>query len=363
MALNQSWLPVRSQNGSIVGFFAIANTPFVGNETTFALAAGSVPVKKVSGKDASGNGKTLYKRQEELMVTDFSWSQCKNKVWESYAEFVPMSDVMPNTDWVQSPVVGGRQNNVRGLMFEGLINGRTNVIQANPGALPAVTTSAVSMVLEANAPFQNVPSQRYFDFNWVDVFSVQYPDFVPATLQILTNPAVPLKAFLIGSAQPMNKAITLNTVRIVKTQNVQLAAGPHAFTFRVTGSGNLSPMNAPTLSQSGTGGTLGAATYAYRVSAILPGGESMASIEKTIVVASGTTNKITLTWTAVQGATGYYVYGRTSGATKRLITPGNVLTIDDTGAATPSSIDPRITNTVDVTLNVTISATPNGTMY
>jgi hypothetical protein len=70
-----------------------------------------------------------------------------------------------------------------------------------------------------------------------------------------------------------------------------------------------------------TGGVLVAATYGYKVTALSAYGETAASAEKTQVVPSGTsTNTVTLTWTAITGAAGYRIYGRTSGGPWRIIT-------------------------------------------
>jgi hypothetical protein len=67
----------------------------------------------------------------------------------------------------------------------------------------------------------------------------------------------------------------------------------------------------------GSGGSLAAGTYAYRVVARRPSGQgstanSDGSTEVSATVSSG--GKITISWSAVSGATGYRVYGRTAGA-------------------------------------------------
>jgi len=94
-------------------------------------------------------------------------------------------------------------------------------------------------------------------------------------------------------------------------------------------------------STASTGGTLAdSTTYFYRVSAIMAAGSDGAVFETLAVaqgagqaVSSGTaTNTVTITWTAVPGATGYRVYGRLTGAAKLIATLGNVLTFTDTGA-------------------------------
>ena len=87
-------------------------------------------------------------------------------------------------------------------------------------------------------------------------------------------------------------------------------------------------------------GTLTAGTYYYRVTALFgPANESLPSAQTPAVIA--TTEGINVNWSAVSGATGYRIYGRTSGAELYLgaVGPG-VLTWLDTGAITPSGAMP-----------------------
>ena len=95
-----------------------------------------------------------------------------------------------------------------------------------------------------------------------------------------------------------------------------------------------------------TGGTLAAATYFYRVSALNANGETLASTE-TSQVTSGTTSTVTVNWGAVTGATGYKVYGRTTGAELLIATVGAVTTYIDTGAVSPAGALPAANTTAD----------------
>ena len=73
---------------------------------------------------------------------------------------------------------------------------------------------------------------------------------------------------------------------------------------------------------SGTGGAIPAGTYFYKVTATLTNGETLGSNEVTSGVLTGTTSKVTLTWTAPAngGATGYKIYRGTSiGAQDKLV--------------------------------------------
>jgi hypothetical protein len=106
-----------------------------------------------------------------------------------------------------------------------------------------------------------------------------------------------------------------------------------------------------------TGGTLSAGTYYYRVVAVDGVGTSLASAE-TSKVTTGSTSTVTVNWTAVPGATGYKVYGRTTGAELYMATVSlnSTTTWTDTGSVTPSGALPTA-NTTGVVTAPTINAT------
>lgn len=82
-----------------------------------------------------------------------------------------------------------------------------------------------------------------------------------------------------------------------------------------------------------TGGTLAAATYYYKVTALNSNGETLGSNEQSVTT-TGSTSSVVLTWGAVANATGYNVYrGTAAGAESVYYAPGNVLTYTDTNAA------------------------------
>lgn len=101
-------------------------------------------------------------------------------------------------------------------------------------------------------------------------------------------------------------------------------------------------LNAP--STSTTGGSLPAATYYYKVTAINEGGETIGSNERSQLT-TGSTSTVTLTWAAVPGALSYRVYrGTATGLENVYYALGNVTTYVDTGAAATAGTPPT-TNT------------------
>lgn len=110
---------------------------------------------------------------------------------------------------------------------------------------------------------------------------------------------------------------------------------------------NIAVPAAPAGVQAALGGTLAAGSFAYKVTAISNVGETMPSPASTsVVIASGTTNKITVTWTPVEGARGYKLYGRTGSSFLLIGTFGaNEFSYVDTGAVTPAGIAPTVAPT------------------
>jgi hypothetical protein len=145
--------------------------------------------------------------------------------------------------------------------------------------------------------------------------------------------------------------------------------------FTVSPVGSLPTPAAPTAVAATTGGTLPAGTQAYKVTALGSTGETDASAEVTQAT-TGATSTVTVSWTAVPGATGYRVYGRASGTEGLLAqTIASVTTFTDTGALTPGSPPPSsnsasnlsapkvadVVNAVDLTpLTISLNASAQG---
>lgn len=88
---------------------------------------------------------------------------------------------------------------------------------------------------------------------------------------------------------------------------------------------------AASLTSASTGGTLLSGTYSYDVTAMLASGAEVPGTVASVTIASGLTNKITVSWSAYTGATSYNVYGRDGSGLRLLknVTAGTSYT--DTG--------------------------------
>jgi plastocyanin len=124
-----------------------------------------------------------------------------------------------------------------------------------------------------------------------------------------------------------------------KTHNVQVTG---------TQAGTGAAPSAPVVGNSGTGGTLTAATYSYRISAVKGGAESLASTAGTTVVGAGSTNICTITLPGAAGVQ-YAVYGRVGGSELFIgLSAVGATSFVDTGAVTPAGALPSTDGRVGV---------------
>lgn len=110
------------------------------------------------------------------------------------------------------------------------------------------------------------------------------------------------------------------------------------------------------------GGFLVGATYSYRVSAINAAGETLASANVTAIVGAGSTGRCDLLWGAVAGATGYKIYGRFATFELWIATVGAVTTYTDQGTPAPLGALPSA-NTTSGGVNVNWNPVTNATGY
>lgn len=123
-----------------------------------------------------------------------------------------------------------------------------------------------------------------------------------------------------------------------RTRNAQVILRPGAAFVPTIG----------TTTTSTAGGTLTTGlSHNYKVTALVGNVESLPSVvSNTVVTGAGSTNSNTVNWTAVTGATGYRVYGRTTASWLLIATVSGqgTITYIDTGAITPTGAIPDATN-------------------
>lgn len=126
--------------------------------------------------------------------------------------------------------------------------------------------------------------------------------------------------------------------RARKGDNVSYRAASGETFNVIVNAAQVTPPGQPASSTATTGGTLAAATYSYRITAVVDGIETGPSTAKTQAT-TGATSTVTVDWTAVANpsASAHKVYGRTGGSELLMGTVNMpTLTFVDTGSVTPS---------------------------
>lgn len=122
-----------------------------------------------------------------------------------------------------------------------------------------------------------------------------------------------------------------------------------ALTIATNSPAQLSAPSAPTLTQAGTGGTLGAETVYVKITLVTAAGETTGSSEANTVIASGTTNKVTVTSPSAQtGAIGWKPYAATTAGAETVQNGGAVIAIGtnyDITAVATGGASPPVSNT------------------
>lgn len=160
--------------------------------------------------------------------------------------------------------------------------------------------------------------------NWAQTFCENYTNRGPNGFDLITGDT----AFV--DPKPYRTALLPN-IPVVNVQSVSALLPPLTSAIISTLSGT----------PSSTGGSFAAGQYFWVVTAILPSGEMTRSNEVTASF-TGSTSSMALSWTAVQGATGYVVYrGALSSLENiRVATLGAVTSYTDTGTAGTGGVPP-----------------------
>jgi hypothetical protein len=117
------------------------------------------------------------------------------------------------------------------------------------------------------------------------------------------------------------------------------------------GASTLSAPGTVTPIPSGSGGTLAAATYFYKVTALGNSGETLPSPETSGVTTTGTTSSVALAWGTVTGATSYRIYRGTSSGAESVYYTSATNSFTDTGAAGTSGTPPTFNTTGSPTVS------------
>lgn len=123
----------------------------------------------------------------------------------------------------------------------------------------------------------------------------------------------------------------------------------------------LTPPTGVTATPSGTGGTMAAGTYYYRVTALNAWGETLGSIEQSATVPGGGTGSVAITWTPPAGTvTGYRIYRGASTGSQDTYYTDAASPFTDTGAAGTAGTVPTANTTAGRWVDVLVTAVEAG---
>jgi uncharacterized phage protein gp47/JayE len=187
----------------------------------------------------------------------------------------------------------------------------------------------------------------------------EYLDNHAETFGLVRNAATPATGDVLFAGAP-NTLIAQGTQVSAPPSDPSLDAIVFATTASGTTSAGLAPPAAPGAVQ-GSPGSLAAGSYIYHVTAYSDFGETLIGADAAVTVSSGG-SKVTVSWTAVAGATGYRVYRATAvGVSGQQIgdIPFGTNNFVDDGTATPGAFEPTANTSAGVILP--IIATQGGT--
>lgn len=220
-------------NVTIVGFYPIASTEFVGSETSFSLASGNVRLAAIELPYQPGNS-----RVSQYMVAAFDAAESYRENWLGHSSFVPAHATGNFARWIL-PVSVITHEKVDGILIGGLSR-NLDVTYTPPPAPTPPSVDDATIRWAAQVALDGVGPCAAFDFNWIDLFQAKLPsgvDFLKTTNLTITptvQPAgLPMKSSvlqhqLIGAnGQPV-----FNTVRVLVLKP-SIEAGDYVFEFLI----------------------------------------------------------------------------------------------------------------------------------
>lgn len=216
-------------------------------------------------------------------------------------------------------------------------NRRNDGFNAGIPSIPSSTATLDSMI-DSNISFGGILHRKAF---------VMSPQMLSKFSQLITN--VRLNQGMEGMGKvEIEGGWRLNAYRDIPIVASTYLSGARAVT-----------MGTVTAATAATGGALSDGTYFFRVAAITPEGESMASAQVSITISAGTaTQTITLSFTAITNAGSYKVYGATTTgglSNTKLIDWVAAATYDSAGTITGAAASIVLTTMTPSTVRISAS--------
>jgi hypothetical protein len=219
-------------NGTLLGWFSIAQTVFAGTERTFAMPEGNLPINSVTLPDLVTGSE--QHRVQQYMAAVFNDLDEKVKPWLGFAGFIDTRESQYALQWFM-PTEGTGYRLNKGPLLRDLTERMDVDAGGGIPSVPAPTATAGSLTWAVSLTMADMaPDCGFFDFNWVELFNAQTVGYEPLKIEIVGNPAsgefkttvVPFPTVL-----PQG-SVEFNTLRIIKLKPV--TAGDYQFNYKIT---------------------------------------------------------------------------------------------------------------------------------
>lgn len=233
--VTQTILPVMTETGNVIGFYAIASTEFDGTETTTTTSDGVVVPLKTVTVDANPEMRAVAQYMAAV------WPRGLAVKYEPWASADLIAPGEGSYSWWSMPTQSWVHHFGKGFLLEAIQNNlEVNVAPRLPGPPTVPDASSNAQTWTASASYQALMGDAsFFDFNWMTVFSAKNNNGAdPLRISVLANPpavggVVPMKASVIGMPVAIaGGGVVYDTIRVIRLAT--LTPGPYVFSFRIT---------------------------------------------------------------------------------------------------------------------------------
>lgn len=227
MPYTQTFLPIITNDGRVLGMAPIPETTFTGQETSFPVSGVLTPVRLVVTSSAAYVAVVVTPQQERSNFQSSSWLSSFIPYGWWHNQLGIAVKVERETPFLQL---------LRGVNVKGATYGSTVPGQASPLAPSYLAEWVVSATMQG-------PTNSFADLVWPPQFTEALPGEVPTNLAIgplVSDPSAGsgnLKIFLLQSGTPIvNSEAQFDTIRFVKVSSTPVPLGRYSWEVTVTSS-------------------------------------------------------------------------------------------------------------------------------
>lgn len=227
--MQQTFLPIITDDNRILGLVGIPNTTFTGSETTLSVNSVTQPLRHVVPQRANISGV----QQPSYMAIAVTPSQERSN--------------FQSASWLASFLPYGKWNNQLGISAN--VEKETTLLQMLRGVNLSGTSSVVVVPPTASNGTHTVEwssdvnwgeySHTFIEVNWAALMNVNSGNVAPAAISLgamTTDPSNGnVRAFVVQSGAPVvNGGVLMNTLRFIKLSEEGLPKGDYVWPATIT---------------------------------------------------------------------------------------------------------------------------------